>query len=421
MGWHKLRLELCFRARLQPCRKRGNLNEGFSPRGMLFRREREASASRIGRFDSAGLQPRAFPPNTGPSTQMLYSQVGKTAIMNGQALKSSGLSDAGPVFIPLPGGETAIYNSSGTLADYRHADWLGSSRLTTTVSGSVSSSSAYAPFGEQYATSGTTDASFTGQNSDTNSGLYDFTFREYSSSQGRWASPDPAGVAAANLSSPQSWNRYAYVQNNPMRYVDPLGLMLCSYGLNEDGTPDNEDADTVLECTSNDGTVVEDEQTVVVSGDYDSLLPDASYGVYWDSYSVSIYGYSGGGSGSAPNNAPTNPRATQCKIKVGVGIGLDVAGTAAGLVPGAGAALVTTQVSLGLASAAYSAYNGSAAFTIGNATGAQLSAVAAGAEYVGWKTAAKALPWIGTLYNAGALAYDVYHAQSDYQACLAGG
>ena len=40
---------------------------------------------------------------------------------------------------------------------------------------------------------------------------------------------------------------------------------------------------------------------------------------------------------------------------------------------------------------------------------------------MGWKTAAKALPWIGTLYNAGALAYDVYHAQSDYQACLAGG
>jgi hypothetical protein len=36
VGWHKLRLELCFRARLQPCRKRGNLNEGFSPRGMFF-------------------------------------------------------------------------------------------------------------------------------------------------------------------------------------------------------------------------------------------------------------------------------------------------------------------------------------------------------------------------------------------------
>jgi hypothetical protein len=62
---------------------------------------------------------------------MLYSQVGKTAIMNGQTLKSTGLSDAGPVFIPLPGGETAIYNSSGTLANYRHA--VGRGYLASTV------------------------------------------------------------------------------------------------------------------------------------------------------------------------------------------------------------------------------------------------------------------------------------------------
>ncbi len=153
--------------------------------------------------------------------------------MNGQALKSTGLSDAGPAFIPLPGGETAIYNSSGALAGYRHADWLGSSRLTTTTSRSVSSSSAYAPFGEQYATYGTTDASFTGQNSDTISTLYDFTFREYSPSQGRWVSPDPAGIAAANPASPQSWNRYAYVMNSPLRNVDPNGLMCQTQ---EDGT-----------------------------------------------------------------------------------------------------------------------------------------------------------------------------------------
>jgi len=140
----------------------------------------------------------------------------------------------GPVSLPLPGGETAIYNSSGTLAAYRHADWLGSSRLTTaTPSRTVSSSSAYAPFGEQYATSGPADASFTGQNADTNSGLYDFTFREYSPSQGRWVSPDPAGVAAANPANPQSWNRYAYVNNNPLSHIDPKGLA-CQ--LAEDGT-----------------------------------------------------------------------------------------------------------------------------------------------------------------------------------------
>jgi len=307
VGWHKLRLELCFRARLQPCRKRGNLNEGFSPRGMLFRREREASASRIGRFDSAGLQPRAFPPNTGPSTQMLYSQVGKTAILNGQALKSTGLSDAGPVFIPLPGGETAIYNSSGTLANYRHADWLGSSRLTTTTSRTVYSSTAYAPSGEQYATSGTTDASFTGQNSDTNSGLYDFTFREYSPSQGRWVSPDPAGVAAADPTSPQSWNRYAYVQNQQMNYVDPLGLKKIP-------CPDPPPPPYVDE----DGNII----YPVVACDDGTPPPGTPSPCYADASCQSPQqpgqqptSGPGGGSGSgggAPNNGKQNPCGTSC-------------------------------------------------------------------------------------------------------------
>jgi len=36
--------------------------------------------------------------------------------------------------------------------------------------------------------------------------------------------PDPAGLAAVDPANPQSWNRYAYVLNNPLRAVDPLGL-----------------------------------------------------------------------------------------------------------------------------------------------------------------------------------------------------
>jgi len=82
---------------------------------------------------------------------------------------------------------------------------------------------AYAPFGELYGQAGSTDLSFTGQNQDTVSGDYDFLFREYSI-QGRWVSPDPAGLAAVNLVDPQSWNHYAYVRNSPMELVDPLGL-----------------------------------------------------------------------------------------------------------------------------------------------------------------------------------------------------
>src|SRR5258705_7849672 len=38
---------------------------------------------------------------------------------------------------------------------------------------------------------------------------------------------DPAGLAAVNPSNPQSWNRYAYVLNNPLNSIDPLGLSDC--------------------------------------------------------------------------------------------------------------------------------------------------------------------------------------------------
>lgn len=43
---------------------------------------------------------------------------------------------------------------------------------------------------------GSSDPSFTGQNSDTVPCLYDFLYRRHSPSQGRWISPDPPGLGA---------------------------------------------------------------------------------------------------------------------------------------------------------------------------------------------------------------------------------
>jgi RHS repeat-associated protein len=164
---------------------------------------------------------------SGAYTEIVYAPGGaKLALMTGQTLQKA--------FVPLPGGGTAVFSSSG-LAYYRHPDWLGSSRVASTPSRALYYDAAYAPYGESYATSGTTDPDFTGQNQDTVSGTVDFLLREYNANQGRWISPDPAGAGAVDASNPQTWNRYAYVGNNPLRSIDLLGLEDCLDCLDDDG------------------------------------------------------------------------------------------------------------------------------------------------------------------------------------------
>jgi RHS repeat-associated protein len=58
---------------------------------------------------------------------------------------------------------------------------------------------------------------------DVETGLDYFGERYYASTQGRFVSVDPLG-ASAIVSDPQSFNRYTYVLNNPLKYVDPDGL-----------------------------------------------------------------------------------------------------------------------------------------------------------------------------------------------------
>jgi uncharacterized protein RhaS with RHS repeats len=50
-----------------------------------------------------------------------------------------------------------------------------------------------------------------------------FGARYYSGAQGRFSSPDPL-LNSGRPWEPQSWNRYAYTLNNPLRYTDPTGL-----------------------------------------------------------------------------------------------------------------------------------------------------------------------------------------------------
>ena len=65
---------------------------------------------------------------------------------------------------------------------------------------------------------------FTGLERDAESGLDHTLNRQYPSNLGRWLTPDPAGLMAVRFESPQTWNLYAYVGNNPLTLTDPTGL-----------------------------------------------------------------------------------------------------------------------------------------------------------------------------------------------------
>ena len=119
---------------------------------------------------------------------------------------------------------------------YLSFDHLGSVRMLTDGSGNVVARQDYLPFGEEipadtagrsssllFGASDGVEQKFTGQIRDSETGLDFFTARYYASAVGRFLSPDPAN-AGADPTDPQSWNAYAYVRNNPLALVDPMGL-----------------------------------------------------------------------------------------------------------------------------------------------------------------------------------------------------
>ena len=106
---------------------------------------------------------------------------------------------------------------------------------------------------------------FTGKERDAESGNDYFGARYYASSMGRFSSPDPQGNSYADFSNPQSWNMYAYVMNNPLKYTDPTG-MYCDYSDHDDPQSgfDSSQFDyhsNSGECGTNGGQWVDDAYT----------------------------------------------------------------------------------------------------------------------------------------------------------------
>lgn len=138
----------------------------------------------------------------------------------------------------------ALWNSVTGNIDrlaFVHVNHLGAPVAASNPAGQLLWQADYAPYGGLIRTSASpgSKTAYTlalrlpGQWEDSESGLYYNDFRYSDPQSGRYLSPDPLGRLAEVLGSP---NAYAYVNNNPLSYVDPWGLILFAF----DGTGNGE-------------------------------------------------------------------------------------------------------------------------------------------------------------------------------------
>ena len=129
---------------------------------------------------------------------------------------------------------TNVYAAGRLLATYDPngvhfylTDPLGTRRAQTDYAGVLEQTCSSLPFGDALSCTDSiqapTEHHFTGKERDTESGLDNFGARYMGSSLGRFMTPDPL-LNSGRPGSPQTWNRYAYALNNPLKIVDPTGL-----------------------------------------------------------------------------------------------------------------------------------------------------------------------------------------------------
>ena len=107
--------------------------------------------------------------------------------------------------------------------EYRLLDHEGSLVATTDSSGNVTGTDLLTPYGQAVSNSTSDFYLYTGLDQDAINGSDHAWYRNYSTAQSRWLRPDPYN-GSYDLYNPQSFNRYNYVENNPLEFTDPSGL-----------------------------------------------------------------------------------------------------------------------------------------------------------------------------------------------------
>ncbi len=136
------------------------------------------------------------------------------------------------------GGGAMIVAESATVVRWLVTDHLGTPRIIADQSGSLGGVTRhdYYPFGEENLSGATIRTTgngyqaegvrqkFTGYERDTETNLDYAQARYYANLLGRFTSVDPLHASGV-ITDPQSWNRYAYVGNRPLKIIDPSGLL----------------------------------------------------------------------------------------------------------------------------------------------------------------------------------------------------
>ncbi|MEZ4510376.1 MAG: RHS repeat-associated core domain-containing protein [Chloroflexota bacterium] len=175
-------------------------------------------------YDASGQRVKTVEPG-GKTTYFPFLNYEET-VVGSSTIKRSSYAIAGQVVAFRVAGDPVTTNNG---LFFIYGDHLGSTTMLGTSGGAfvAGSLARYRPYGS-YRTAPTqtlTDRDFTGQRENREIGLLYYNARFYIPSIGRFASADTIVPSPAN---PQSFNRYSYVLNSPINFVDPTGHRSCS-------------------------------------------------------------------------------------------------------------------------------------------------------------------------------------------------